>query len=289
MEAGKIFTVLAALGGFLLLTKKASASEETISSAKIQVEIRDDAGNIVPHNSPYDLLEGGNYSIGYSVTNQSTRGGNAWSAPLYSVINVAIDSSDLVWETDDSDYAPGQTKSFGPFPFTVPIGNPGLNRGNILASVSVGPGPDISSAIGQVMETINVVEVAVSELVSGSINIQEPVYEGDNATISWVITNQSTKAGMPWAFNLHYIVDIYTETQDGGIHIPIITIDRNVSLTPGQQIEASEIVPVEWNFGGLFLSAQINMFYNDGNWDSAFDQAFIEWVPIEYRADIILS
>lgn len=133
--------------------KPAPPAEE--SAATVQIEVRDAQGNIVLHNSPVNLNEGASYTFNYAVTNTSTRGGVPWPVTFTILHQVTVYGQILARDEMAYDFAAGQARSFGPFPFTIPWGTGG-KAGAIDVLVQVPPGIVASGT-----EMISVVSVAI--------------------------------------------------------------------------------------------------------------------------------
>ena len=157
---GIALTGLAAGGALVFaLSRKAEAVPPPPGegAATIVITVYDSQGNPVPSNSPFNLDEGGSYTIVLTVTNQSTKGGQAWAATLGVWIGVIVDSIELMPVTGgDYVFAAEETQTFS-YTLSVPISGYGGKVGQITASVI---SPNHVTIAGDV-EYINIVTLEV--------------------------------------------------------------------------------------------------------------------------------
>ena len=133
------------------------------AGADVGIEIYDKDGNLIPSNSPVELVEGSSYTARVTVTNQSTKLGQPVAASLRVVVVSVVSNLPSV---PDTFLIPQQEKSqsfaasqslYTDFPLSVPVGIAGAN-GFISAKVFSPDGVQIAAA----MESVSIRAIAIT-------------------------------------------------------------------------------------------------------------------------------
>jgi hypothetical protein len=136
---GKTFlaglTVALGLGWALSRSRRPAESPPEGPSASISIGIYDALGNLVPQNSPADLVAGGSYTARVTVTNTSTQGGVPAADTFGTRITVLIGGG-LVLDTGrmEAAYAAGGFNIYDRVFYVTPS-SAGLT-GQVTAAVS---------------------------------------------------------------------------------------------------------------------------------------------------------
>ena len=128
-----LMAAAALLGLGWLMSKSQPPAEGT--SATLGIAIYDESGNLVPQNSPAELVAGNSYTARVTVTNTSTQGGSPATANLGTRITVLIGGS-LILDTGrlEAAYAANGSNIYDRVFYVTP-GSAGLT-GQVTAAVS---------------------------------------------------------------------------------------------------------------------------------------------------------
>lgn len=144
--------ILAAIGagvaGIVLAVRaKAKPPGEGEGGASLQIEVYDSEGNLVPHNSPLNVTEGGSYTIRVTVTNTSYIVNPSYPVAARLVITVAVQTNvrTLLGDSMTLDFTASERKTLS-WNFTVPVGTAGEAGGVIAAAVDTPGGIQLASA-----------------------------------------------------------------------------------------------------------------------------------------------
>ena len=154
-KAAVVLGLAAVVGGAVIATRAKAAPHEG-AAAKITITVLDSQGNPVPHNSPFDLIEGEGYQVVVMVTNQSTWGGSPVGATLEVVVQAATDYTTLIpVAASDVEFGAGEAKPIY-LSMVVPLGTGG-ETGQIIAVVNDPAGIEVARTTEPV--TIIAVEI----------------------------------------------------------------------------------------------------------------------------------
>lgn len=139
----------AAIAGIALALglRKKPPEEEGEEEAMLKIELYDSQGNLVPHNSPYAVTEGGSYTIRTAVTNTSYKVDPSHPVAARFVITIVVGTNvrTLLSDSMTLDFAAGEKKTPS-WNFTVPVGTAGEAGGVIAAAVDTTGGIQLASA-----------------------------------------------------------------------------------------------------------------------------------------------
>jgi len=158
----KAAAVVAGVGvvglAYLLATRVRAAPRVPGARASVSIEVLDSEGRLVPHHSPFDLIEGETYTLNVHVTNQSTRAGEPCEATLTvrTTVNIPDDGFLIPPTTETYSFGPGELHTFS-YTLSIPLGYGGLT-GAIFAEVFDPDGNHIVTA----SELIRIIPVEIN-------------------------------------------------------------------------------------------------------------------------------
>lgn len=130
MKGGELILLGTLLGGLFLRSRAAGAEEAGVEEAgtAVQLQILDEWGRPVPHNSPADVVEGTAYILRATVKNTSSRLGVGVIATLTLYFIGSTDTAGIAFKVGSwpQRFAAGETIIFDN-PFTMPDGVAGQN------------------------------------------------------------------------------------------------------------------------------------------------------------------
>jgi hypothetical protein len=225
--------------------------EEPEDEGGITITIRDEWGNIVPHNSPWALNEGAYYTMEFTVQNSSTRGDEPWAAVFTIPYNVTINNSVRVSGTlTEQNFAAGENRSFGPFGFSVPWDIKGLSIGSIAVTVK-SPSGSVLDTDGESIDVIGVtmpkaiVNGIVIKNAAGTTVAPDQLSEDDSYNVYVNVTNRTTNGGVLVAGSINVGCDVKVLNQ------VIVSGDIMQSMTAGQTMNVGPFVAnLPWDLSG---------------------------------------
>jgi hypothetical protein len=150
--------------------------------AKATIKIIDNTtGQIVEHNSPYNVEEGRTYTVFVTVTNQSTKAGTPWAAQIGVQLSAAGGSSIFIPATTKNlGFAANQTVELS-YSMSVPVNSP---NGSITLSLLDPNGVAFATGSEQIL-------VGYDQFNADVLITQPPITEGGQFTICFDVRNLS--------------------------------------------------------------------------------------------------
>jgi hypothetical protein len=250
--------VLGALGlaGLVLAIKgKLSNAEpepepEDELNGDVSITIYDEYGNVVPRNSPYNLNEGGYYTLKFTVKNSSTRGGTPWPATLTMSYSVTINGAVQASNTVTGEFAAGETRTFGAYGFSIPWNI----KGTGIGSVSVTSKSPSGSVLDTDSEIINVIGVDVPKAIvngivvktsSGTIVQPSQMSEDDSYKVYVSVTNQTSNGGELISGYIKVLCKVRVSGQT------LLDTSISQSMSSGQTLEVGPFyLDLPWDLSG---------------------------------------
>lgn len=149
--------------------------EEDMDATSVSIAIYDSEGNLMPSTSPVSLVEGGTYGMQVTATNTSTKAGVPCRAFFTGEVGVWLSSSETgfiqMMEAADipADFGAGETKTFGPYSFTIPAGTGGIP--DMLAVAGAGFFDPAGHSVGSASENITITETPIEYGVDVDIGV----------------------------------------------------------------------------------------------------------------------
>jgi hypothetical protein len=149
----KEIVIVGSLAAIALLLSK-STMKAGGDSGTIEIQVYDSQGNLVPHNSPRTLQEGGSYTVQLTVKNTSTRGGASTGATLGVGLHVLTTAYSLIpARVEQYSFIAGETRSFS-YAFNVPLDS---GTDGLISAWIEDPARNI---VGQAQESITITSLS---------------------------------------------------------------------------------------------------------------------------------